>query len=66
MKSRAEYLHRRAREEDVAASRAECEKARELHEELASRYREAAVSDDVEVELETVKSTVPREFRILE
>ena len=42
MESQSEYMRRRAREEDGAAKRASSAKARELHIELADRYRDAA------------------------
>ena len=42
MESEREYLHRRASEEQEAAQRSGSEKARELHMELATRYRDAA------------------------
>ena len=42
MESQRDYLNRRALEEEEAAARATSEKVRELHEEMASRYRDAA------------------------
>ena len=67
MESHRDYLERRALEEDDAAVRAASGKARELHEELASRYRHAATSEpeDLQDEL-TATSIRPKEFRILE
>ncbi len=67
MESRRDYLERRALEEDDAAVHAESDKARELHEELASRYRDAATSEqEVRQDELTVTTTRPKEFRILE
>ena len=45
MESQRDYMSRRAREEQGAAERAASEKVRELHMELAARYREAADAD---------------------
>lgn len=42
MESERAYLQRRAGEEQAAAERATTEKARDLHAELAARYRDAA------------------------
>ena len=42
MESESQYLSRRAQEEQEAAERAADPKARELHIELAGRYRDAA------------------------
>ena len=67
MESEREYMRRRASEEQAAADRAGCEKARELHRELAARYRDAA-----ETRLATVQPKpemmhgLPMDFRILE
>ena len=67
MESQRDYLNRRALEEDDAAVRAESDKARELHEELASRYRDAATSEqEVRQDELTVTTIRPKEFRILE
>ncbi|GAA4748125.1 hypothetical protein GCM10023264_12590 [Sphingomonas daechungensis] len=66
METREHYLQRRAREEDEAAGRASCAKARELHEELAARYRVAADAPGESRSPETVSSTFPEDFRILE
>ena len=66
MESQKDYLHRRADEEDAAADRASSEKARELHHELASRYRDAAGTQPESLEAETVSSTRPKDFRIIE
>ena len=66
MESRKDYLHRRAEEEDAAAYRASSDQAKELHEELAIRYREAV---DNEVQTggdEAVNSIRPKDFRIIE
>lgn len=66
MESKRDYLNRRAREEQDAAGRASSEKARDLHMELASRYREAADADP-ELRVEAmVKPGLPKEFRILD
>jgi len=66
MESRSEYLQRRAEEEDSAADRAASDKARDLHMELASRYRDAAGNDLAHRQEETVSSTRPREFTIID
>ena len=67
MESQRDYLERRALEEEDAASSAASEKARELHEELASRYRDAATSEpEVRPDEATLTSIRPKEFRILE
>ena len=66
MESQRDYLQRRAEEEDAAADRAASDKARELHHELATRYRDAAVADGSSGAMETVNSTRPKEFRIIE
>ena len=67
MESEREYLRRRAGEEQAAADRASCDKARDLHRELAARYRNAA-----ETRLAMVKSEpelmhgLPMDFVILD
>lgn len=67
MESQRDYLERRALQEDDAAVRAASDKARELHEELASRYRDAATSEREDVQDELTVSTIrPKEFRILD
>ena len=68
MESQRDYLKRRALEEEAAAQRASSDKARELHVELATRYREAADADaDASPPPEPpAKSIRPAEFRILE
>ena len=67
MESQRDYLKRRALEEDDAAVHAASEKARELHEELASRYRDAARSETEDRQDELTVTTIrPKEFRILE
>ena len=67
MESQQDYLHRRALEEEEAAARATSEKARELHEEMASRYRDAAGAKDERREAEgEMATTLPADFRILE
>ena len=66
MESQRDYLNRRALEEEAAARRASSNKARELHVELATRYREAADSDEPPPTELPAKTTRPTEFRILE
>jgi hypothetical protein len=67
MESQRDYLHRRALEEEEAAARATSEKARELHEEMASRYRDAAGAKDEPREAEgELATTLPADFRIIE
>lgn len=67
MESQRDYLNRRALEEEEAAARATCEKARELHEEMASRYRDAAGAKDDQPEAEgELATTLPADFRIIE
>jgi hypothetical protein len=67
MESKRDYLERRALEEEDAAVRAASEKARELHEELASRYRDAATSEPEDTQDELTVTTIrPKEFRILD
>lgn len=66
MESQKDYLQRRAEEEEEAADRAASEKARDLHHELATRYRDAAVTDAVSGETERMNSTRPKEFRIID
>jgi hypothetical protein len=66
MESHRDYLQRRADEEDAAADRASSDKARNLHHELALRYRDAAGTDLENGESDRVNSTRPRDFRILD
>ena len=67
MESQRDYLNRRALEEEEAAARATSEKARELHEEMASRYRDAAGAKDERREAEAeMATTLPADFRIIE
>ena len=68
METERDYLSRRALEEEAAAGRASTDKARELHNDLAVRYRSAA-----ETRLEPrspdpapAKPGLPLDFRILE
>ena len=68
MESEREYLHRRASEEQEAAQRSESEKARELHMELANRYKDAA---EMRVaprrpQPELAVHGLPLEFKIIE
>ena len=66
MESERDYLRRRAQEEKDAAERASPDKVRDLHAELANRYREAAEADpELRVEVVT-KPGLPKEFRILD
>ena len=66
MESQRDYLERRALEEDAAAERASTDKARDVHAELASRYREAADSDSPAPPDSPARTTLPDEFCILE
>jgi hypothetical protein len=67
MESQRDYMSRRAREEQGAAERAASEKVRELHMELAARYREAADADpELRVADVKVRAGLPSDFRILE
>ena len=67
MESQQDFLHRRALEEEEAAARASSEKARELHEEMASRYRDAAGAKHERREAEAeLATTLPADFRIIE
>jgi hypothetical protein len=68
MESEREYLHRRAGEEQAAAACAQSEKARELHIELAARYRDAAEARLAQrmPEPEPAMHGLPLDFRILE
>ena len=67
MESEREYLHRRADEEQAAADRADSDKARDLHMELAARYRDQAEQRLAPraPERELVHG-LPLDFRILE
>lgn len=66
MESHRDYLRRRADEEDAAADRAASDKARELHHELATRFRDAALTERETSESDRANSTRPRDFRILD
>jgi hypothetical protein len=66
MESQKDYLERRADEEDAAADRAASDKARDLHHELANRYRDAADTGLEAGESDLVNSTRPKDFRILD
>lgn len=67
MESEREYMHRRADEEQAAANRAESDKARDLHMELAARYRDMA---EMRLAPRTPEPELvhglPLDFRILE
>lgn len=66
MESHQDFLLRRAREEDEAAACATSDKARELHEEMANRYREAADAKDAAHEPDAGLTTIlPNDFRII-
>ena len=67
MESQRDYLNRRALEEEEAAARATSEKARELHEEMASRYHDAAGTKDERREADSELETIlPADFRIID
>ena len=67
MESDSQYLFRRAEEEQEAADKAASPKARELHKELAGRYRDAAEGHPPPRSPEGPrKPGLPEEFRILE
>ena len=67
MESQRDYMSRRAREEQAAAERAASEKVRELHMELATRYREAADADpELRVVDVKLRPGLPSDFRIIE
>ena len=67
MESEREYMRRRASEEQAAADRASCDKARDLHRELAARYRDAAVKRLALVESEPeLMHGFPMDLRILD
>ena len=66
MESHREFLIRRASEEEEAAARATSEKARDLHQEMASRYRKAADSNDDKRQPDADLTTIlPTDFRII-
>jgi hypothetical protein len=67
MESQRDYLNRRAGEELGAAERASSKKVRELHIEMAERYREAADADpELRIRDEALCGGLPKDFRILE
>ena len=67
MDSDAEYLLRRSEEEQEAAGRTENAKARQLHIELAARYRDAANGAQPPRSPEGPAGPgLPGDFRILE
>jgi hypothetical protein len=68
MESKSEYLARRAREELEAADRASDPKVREIHVELAARYRNAAGGDAPprSADAGARMALLPSDFRIFE
>jgi hypothetical protein len=69
MEKESDYLSRRAREEQAAADRACDPKVRDLHLELAARYRQAAGEGSERTpERPPVppQTGLPSDFRILE
>ena len=68
MESDRTYLSRRAAEEQEASDRASNPKAKELHAEMAERYRDAAHSKTLPKTRETrpERPLVPDDFRILD
>ena len=68
MESEKQYMWRRAQEEQDAADRAPDPKIRDLHIQLAARYRDAAegrVSPRT-ADISPQRSVLPDDFRILE
>lgn len=67
MESHAEYMSRRAREEQDAADQASDPKIRELHNEMAGRYRQAADGNArAKIPDTPARPGLPDEFRIIE
>jgi hypothetical protein len=70
MEKANEYLRRRAEEERHAADQALCSKAREVHLELAARYRDAARMGGPAFVVDSGRGRdrpgLPTDFRILE
>ena len=68
MESERDYMRRRAGEEQAAADCAANEKARDLHRELAERYRDAAETRPSLGGAEEPKLVhgLPMDFRIIE
>ena len=67
MESQSEYMRRRACEEESAAERASSPKVRELHIELADRYRDAAMGRPLPMSPdEAPRFGLPDDFKILE
>lgn len=67
MESDNHYLNRRAEEELEAADKSPDPKVREIHAELAARYREAVDGEaPLHREDEPQSGLLPDEFRILE
>jgi len=66
MGSHSDYMIRRCREERDAADRASSSKARDLHIELADRYREAADKPAPRKRSDPpMRSTLPDDLKIL-
>ena len=66
MESHSEYMLRRSREERDAANRASTPKVRDLHMEMAGRYRDAADGPPPAKRKDSARSTMPVDFRILD
>jgi hypothetical protein len=67
METQAEYMSRRAREEQDSADRASDPKIRELHSQMAGRYRQAADGRaPAKIPDAPARPGLPDEFRILE
>ena len=68
IESEKQYMWRRAQEEQDAADRAPDPKVRDLHIQLATRYREAAERGTAERSSEprAAHTVRPDDFRILE
>lgn len=67
MESESQYMSRRAQEEQEAADRAVNPKARDLHIELAGRYRDAAHGQKPPSTPDAgARRGLPNDFRILE
>jgi len=67
MESYSEYMLRRCREEQDAADRASSPKVRQLHIELADRYRDAADGGPTQKSPDApARACLSDDFRILE